>query len=324
MVENQAAQDIKITRRDSSDLTLEELVETRELIDKGYDYKAKRHDKRDDNVLEEYGFDDGTSKYVKNCLARTPEGKVVGSIGVKIMAAGGDDDGRVLWNELHKSAPELWKRAGERGRGKADENRVAAHVWGAVVSPDARGQRLGTRLYQQLAAELNPPIIEGQTKTPAAVASRVSIPGYRHFYGTTEVTPRPKSNEAELDEPIPPLPPEAIAVLKAYQIANERQASPDWGGWHIGSDTLNNGVPDTEGFPPEIRAAFIPLQFEQARMLKEGVTKETAVLPLISIRADLFDDMMAESAVSSNAVGIEAGIGAPVAAPIVAESTGSA
>ena len=149
--------DTAIVHKPSATLTVDELLATESLIDRGYGYNVDDLDGRIDNVLTEYGFDDQTWPNVQNWFALQGD-RVIGSIGANVLDEDTTDQGRHFWNEIRNRLPLLHRQTAG--------NRRLAKIWGAVVDPGYQGLGLGGELYQTLARELNVPLIDGQTRTP--------------------------------------------------------------------------------------------------------------------------------------------------------------
>jgi hypothetical protein len=117
-----------------------------------------------------------------------------------------------------------------------------------VVSPELHQEGIAQRLWREVAGELNPKIIIGGTKNPAAVFARAKALGgfgYRTFFGNSEVTPSsPKPHSRQQRGLV-----EACLILRGIPKASDDLIL-------VETDRLLFNVPSISGFPDYIREPF--------------------------------------------------------------------
>lgn len=145
------------------------------------------------------------------------------------------------------------------------------HITGTATESQWRGKGVQKKLWRQMIDEVNPSIISGESKNPAAVAARANILaqlGYRTYFGDTDITPG-----AEENTPVPPF----VNEISENIIAPRGGKN---GLFQAPSEYFVAETPDVESFSPLIQKAFEPLLAAQSQAGNEVAV----VRPLISVK----------------------------------------
>lgn len=216
--------------------------------------------------LSEYNYPDECARVI---LAREGD-RIVGSLTVVKWQEDPENRwGSRFWPKLRELDPDLEARVRQ-------SNPMVCSVAGAVTDSTRRNEGIGVKLYQEVLRSMNPTILVGQTKTPAVIALRRNIPGYRCFYGEAEVTPgheqlKTLDHRGVLD-----------AYLDARQISTQ-ELLPEGMLW-VSQTKIAPTVPNASNMPSIVSAAFNPLIQAQRRLAGEG---KTVMSSAINIRQEI-------------------------------------
>jgi len=130
-------------------------------------------------------------------------------------------------------------------------------VRGVVISPEYRGKGVGKKLFLTAMETLNPAILGGQTRNPAAVLLRATLPGYRTFFAGKEVT----IGRENLDHGSEI----ARGILISYAFASDIELNNRY--FHIDKrPALAANRVDTSTLPEELKGPFFQLNLLQMQI----------------------------------------------------------
>lgn len=150
---------------------------------------------------------------------------------------------------------------------------LVAEVGGVGTVPESRGTGVQKAMWQQMAQELTPTVIIGESENPAAVAARSNaLVGldYRTFFGDTEVTPGPDSGGQATHD--------AESLNAAYISLGDGKD----GFLESAPEFTAKDISDASSFSSAIQQAFKRL-YDARTNTADGVS---LTQPLISIRTD--------------------------------------
>lgn len=223
----------------------------------------------DEQVQHEY---DGDNERRKIFLA-FDNNKIVGSLAVTAI-----HQNNLPRNEFIEHLQMISRDAAEACRDKSIYN-----VSGVVVHPQFQGEGIAKQLLTEFVNSLDPTIVVGRTKTPAAAfirARTLAEHGFRTWLGNTEITPEGMSENLTL-----------IDIQDVYQayFLYKNSVAGSFGEMYVPEDTLQSSIPDISRFSESIQIAYSPIITAQTQenqlAIEENRARRTAVLPLIAIKA---------------------------------------
>lgn len=186
-----------------------------------------------------------------------------------------DEYGEKFWADLKQKDRSLFKRLSKLST-------LGIHISGITTHPEFRQKGLVTNLYKTLIFENEPAFITGMTKTPEAVIARANAlrklgPGYRTFYGNSEVTPDKPQDFTNMHQ--------SLLNADLYAIGNVEEFAPGSSVFFLAAGLPTN-IPDTSNLPTHIQKAFEDVIEAQKNTNEKGGTK-IAVKTLMSVRASI-------------------------------------
>ncbi len=229
-----------------------------ELVARGYGFEGIL----DYLILQSHGE---FSRYNTDYYLYRQAGRAVGSLAISDLSKDSTDE----------TALAFWETIPDHVAKKLTGLKLG-EVAGVVVLPEFQSQGIGTRLFNHMIEDLQPAIIMGGTRNPAAVIARSKAfnrQGYRSFYGQYEVITDPEIRA----EPSTC----HLEILQGY-LADKLN---DGELYLESTDTLPPTLPEIDHLPVGFKLCFSSLIRKQTEVKDEV----TVIVPLISIKQEILE-----------------------------------